>query len=151
MHDDDIPALREFVQDMIEASRRRRGVIIPNAPPSDIPSYIHLVYEKVQRERNPRHTPKTYERRSIAFTKVLDLGVGFSHWSEHWQPSYGGEMNNLLATRPLFQQEGYNLIQYRFLNGPVIDGDGYNDGTTNFYLFVELDHNSELKKNIRFK
>jgi hypothetical protein len=78
------------------------------------------------------------QRYAIQFSKVLDLGVGYSHWAEQWQKHFGGEIHSLLATRPAFQQERYNLIQYRFLNGPVIDGDGYNDGTTNFYIFVKL-------------
>lgn len=78
------------------------------------------------------------ERYAIQFSKVLDLGVGYSHWSEQWLKHFGGEIHSILATRPAFQQERYNLIQYRFLNGPVIDGDGYNDGTTNFYMFVKL-------------
>ncbi|MFZ1218419.1 MAG: hypothetical protein WAO00_03960, partial [Chthoniobacterales bacterium] len=66
------------------------------------------------------------------------LGVGYSHWSEQWQRAFGTEMNNLNATRPIAQQERYNLIQYRLLNGPVIDTDGYNDGTCNFYMLVRL-------------
>jgi hypothetical protein len=78
------------------------------------------------------------KRYAIAFSKVLDIGVGYSHWSEHWQLDYGGEIHSLLATRPIAQQERYNLLQYRFLNGPVIDGDAFNDGTCNFYMLVKL-------------
>jgi hypothetical protein len=86
-----------------------------------------------------RHGSDGLEQRfGIQFSKVLDLGVGYSHWSEQWLHHFGGEIHSLLATRPLFQQERYNLTQYRFLNGPVIDGDAFNDGTTNFYLFVKL-------------
>jgi hypothetical protein len=69
---------------------------------------------------------------------VLDIGIGSSHWSENWQAQFGGEIHSLLAPRPLFQGERYSLIQYRFLNGPVIDGDAFNDGTTNFYMLVKL-------------
>ena len=79
------------------------------------------------------------ERRfAIQFSKVLDIGIGSSHWSENWQTHFGGEIHSLLAPRPLFQGERYSLIQYRFLNGPVIDGDAFNDGTTNFYMLVKL-------------
>ena len=81
---------------------------------------------------------ETRPRFAIQFSKVLDLGVGYSHWSEQWLKHFGGEIHSLLATRPLFQQERYNLTQYRFLNGPVVDGDAFNDGTTNFYMLVKL-------------
>ena len=77
-------------------------------------------------------------RFSIQFSKVLDLGVGYSHWAEQWHMHFGGEIHSLLQRRPLMQQEQYNLTQYRFLNGPVIDGDAFNDGTCNFYMLVKL-------------
>lgn len=77
-------------------------------------------------------------RYAIQFSRVLDIGIGSSHWSENWQTHFGGEIHSLLAPRPLFQGERYSLTQYRFLNGPVIDGDAFNDGTTNFYAMVKL-------------
>ena len=78
------------------------------------------------------------KRFAIQYSKVLDMGIGSSHWSENWQTHFGGEIHALLAPRPLFQGELYSLTQYRFLNGPVIDGDAFNDGTTNFYMLVKL-------------
>jgi len=77
-------------------------------------------------------------RYAIQYSEVLDIGIGSSHWSENWQSHFGGEIHSLLQHRPLFQGEQYSLIQYRFLNGPVIDGDAFNDGTTNFYMMVKL-------------
>ena len=77
-------------------------------------------------------------RYAIQYSKVLDIGIGSSHWSESWQSHFGGEIHSLLQHRPFFQGEQYSLIQYRFLNGPVIDGDAFNDGTTNFYMMVKL-------------
>jgi hypothetical protein len=109
----------------------RGGHQIPNLPPQEIPTYGHLHYER-DGDGDIQH------RVSIQFSEVLDLGVGYSHWSEQWQRTFGTEMNNLNATRPIAQQERYNLIQYRLLNGPVIDMDGYNDGTCNFYMLVRL-------------
>lgn len=146
LQNEDNPALRRLVNRLVERVQRRRGVDIPNEPPDGIPSYVHVVYKRRVRpdvslppkDASLSLPDEVHERRSIAFTKVLDLGVGFSHWHEHWQADYGGEMQNLFATRPLFQQEQYNSIQYRFLNGPVVDGDGWNDGTTNFYMLVKL-------------
>ena len=81
---------------------------------------------------------KAEKRFAIQFSQVLDIGIGSSHWNENWQTHFGGEIHALLAPRPLFQGERYSLTQYRFLNGPVIDGDAFNDGTTNFYMFVKL-------------
>ena len=78
------------------------------------------------------------KRFAIQYSKVLDIGIGSSHWNENWQAHFGGEIHALLAPRPLFQGERYSLTQYRFLNGPVIDGDAFNDGTTNFYMMVRL-------------
>ena len=78
------------------------------------------------------------KRFAIQYSQVLDIGIGSSHWSENWQTHFGGEIHALLAPRPLFQGERYSLTQYRFLNGPVIDGDAFNDGTTNFYMLVKL-------------
>jgi hypothetical protein len=78
------------------------------------------------------------KRFAIQYSQVLDIGIGSSHWAETWQTHFGGEIHALLAPRPLFQGERYSLIQYRFLNGPVIDGDAFNDGTTNFYMMVKL-------------
>jgi hypothetical protein len=78
------------------------------------------------------------KRYAIQYSKVLDIGIGSSHWNENWQTHFGGEIHSLLAPRPLFQGERYSLTQYRFLNGPVIDGDAFNDGTTNFYMMVKL-------------
>ena len=97
-----------------------------------------------------RHGGEGPEQRfGIQFSKVLDLGVGYSHWSEQWLKHFGGEIHSLLATRPLFQQERYNLTQYRFLNGPVVDGDAFNDGTTNFYLLVKLGPADSTKTGLR--
>jgi len=106
----------------------------PNAPPHDLPAYEHVLYIKNEGADAGRAEP----RFSIAYDKILDLGVGYSHWHEHWQVCYGGEMHNLLGTNPIAAKEHYNSIQYRLLNGPVQDGDGYNDGTTNFYILVRL-------------
>ena len=78
------------------------------------------------------------QRHAIQFSKVLDLGVGFTHWSEQWHKHFGGEMHSLRGTRPIFQQDFLKMIEYRFLNGPVVDGDGYVDGTINFYMLVKL-------------
>lgn len=125
-----------LVRDLIRAMRVRTQSLIPNEPPAGIPTYTHVQY--IRADANPNLFENIEERRAISFTKVMDLGVGYSHWHEHWQKQFGGEIQGLLATRPLFQQEHFNSIMYRFLNGPVLDGDGFNDGTCNFFMLVKL-------------
>lgn len=111
--------------------KARGGDPVPNSPPLGIPVYPHVTYIRDS-------DGDEQDRPSIQFSEVLDLGVGYSHWSEQWNRAYGTEINNLAATRPIAQQEQYNLLQYRLLNGPVVDADGYNDGTCNFYMLVKL-------------
>lgn len=136
-------ALRILIDELIEAAREKRGARIPNAPPAGLPTYAHVMYER----RPPTDNPDSQRRDSINFDKVMDLGIGTSHWAEHWVSSFGGEIHSLLHRRPLFQQEQFSLAMYRFLNGPVIDGDCFVDGTTNFYMLVSLPvvvHSSEI-------
>ncbi|WP_139283237.1 hypothetical protein [Raineyella antarctica] len=136
-----VEPLDEAIAELMLRARRRAveappggwsdGLPTPNQPPHWLPTYEHIRYERADGSApQPRY--------GIQFSEVLDIGVGYSHWSEHWQSHFGGEIHSLLATRPAFQQERYNLMQYRFLNGPVMDGDAFNDGTTNFYLLVRL-------------
>jgi hypothetical protein len=103
------------------------GISVPLVPTTEFPD-DHVWNVRLLAEH----------RYAIQFSRVLDLGIGSSHWSESWQKHFGGEIHSLLAPRPLFQGERYSLTQYRFLNGPVIDGDAFNDGTTNFYMLVKL-------------
>ena len=106
-----------------------------NAPPDDVPMFEQVAYTPA----DPVSGLARHQRFGIDYKEVLDLGVGYSHWSEQWHTHFGGEIHSLLATRPSFQQERYNLMQYRFLNGPVVDGDAFNDGTSNFYMLVKLE------------
>lgn len=129
------PYVDKLIEKVVARGRARRGSTIPNRPPSGLPRYTHVGYQKVLLSAA---IGDVIERHSIDFDEVMDLGVGYSHWHEHWHLGYGGEIHSLLAKRPIAQQEGFNSILYRFLNGPVLDGDGYNDGTTNFYILVKL-------------
>ena len=158
LKEQDNRALRRIVDDLIRFAREKRKVVIPNAPPAGIATYQHVVYDLAS--QNPPSpfgsssvvTPAPavrptvvmapahdlQPRDAIDFTKVLDLGVGTSHWAEHWVTSFGGEIHSLLHRRPIFQQEQFSLALYHFLNGPVEDGDCFVDGTTNFYMLVKL-------------
>ena len=76
----------------------------------------------------------------IDFDQVLDIGVGHAHWHEQYEGVTGGEMQPMctgpVTGSPLPPISYADL--YRFANGPVRDGDGYVDGTCNFYVLVHL-------------
>ncbi len=144
-------AIGRLIDAVVEQSRSRRRVTVPNAPPPELPTYRHLVYEE-QRRTPARGAPpaRRYERTAIAFSKVMDLGIGTVHWSEQWHMGFGGEMHAIFARRPMFQQEQFGLGLYRILNGPVIDGDGWQDGTSNFYILVTLDGQASVSSTRKF-
>jgi hypothetical protein len=103
----------------------------PNPPPPDLPAWRTIEYRHVA-------TGTVDPRWGIAYDRVLDLGVGYSHWSEQYQDDWGGEIHAVRSRSALAQHEGFNSVLYRFLNGPVVDGDASIDGTTNFYMLVRL-------------
>jgi hypothetical protein len=88
----------------------------------------------------PRYTPITYQRAdgliikppAVRFQKVLDIGVGHVHHHQQYQRIAGGEIQAMLLV------DFYKAV-YRFFNGPVRDGDGYIDGTSNLYALVKHD------------
>ena len=118
---------------MIDVGRRRRGIGDASAPPAELPTYRHVEYQE-RRASGPRQ----YARHSIEFSKVMDLGVGTVHWSEQWHQGFGGELQALWSRRRYLAQEVVGMTVYRFMNGPVVDGDGWQDGTTNFYALVKI-------------
>lgn len=100
-----------------------------DAPPARTPSYAriptyeHVVYRGASGE--------TFALSSIAYRRVLDIGVGHVHHHQQYETITGGEIQPVLKSE-LFANG------YRFFNGPVYDADGYIDGTCNFYALVEL-------------
>ena len=104
--------------------------------PGWVPIYDHVTYCGPKGE--------TEIRRSIAYTRVLDIGVGHVHHHEQYEGITGGEV------QPFFigQSEPwlFNAAeQYRFMFGPIRDGDGYIDGTCNYYLLVQLADDSRIE------
>jgi hypothetical protein len=112
------------------AARAREGTL---APPPDVPSYEHVVYRA--------SSGQIASLRSIAFARVLDIGVGHVHWHEQYEGITGGEIQPMLDARFLPQVYQWG---YRYFNGSVRDGDGYIDGTCNFYALVELGEPGEI-------
>jgi hypothetical protein len=103
-------------------------------PPARYPLYEHVVYatNNATRPENPRS--------SVAYTAVLDLGVGLSHLHEQHDNRFGGELDCLLdrAIRlgPLTTPSDEEA--YRFANGPIRDFGGWVDGTCIYYMLVQL-------------
>ena len=67
---------------------------------------------------------------AISFKRVLDIGVGTVHHYQNYQRITGCEMQANLNVQ-LYAE------CYSFFNGPLSDGDGYCDGTINYYALVE--------------
>ncbi len=102
---------------------------LPNtltAPPSDlVATYTPITYER-DGDPNPIRPP------AISFKRVLDIGVGNVHHHQQYQRITGCEMQAL-------QNVPFYADCYSFFNGPLTDGDGYCDGTINYYALVEND------------
>ena len=83
------------------------------------------------------HSPVTYTRDDgepinplvVKYDKVLDIGVGHVHLHQQYQHVVGGEMQAQFIE--------WLTYVYRFFNGGVWDGDGYVDGTSNYYALVK--------------
>lgn len=98
--------------------------------PSKFPRYSHITYA------NALFPDLRQDEYSINFQSVLDLGVGSVHRHENYSEIYGGEMQPLLTDIYGFS---FYLHLYQFFNGQVRDGDGFIDGTCNYYMLVKLD------------
>lgn len=65
----------------------------------------------------------------VKYVQVLDVGVGHVHLHQQYQHVVGGELQSQFIE--------WLTYVYRFFNGGVWDGDGYVDGTSNFYILVK--------------
>ncbi len=106
------------------------------APPAGTPTYPHVTYCQGQ---------TTMSLASIDFDQVLDIGVGHVHWHEQDDRTGGGEIQPLrtgTGAGPVYLNGWFPTLDYAYLyritNGPIRDGDGYIDGTCNFYVMARL-------------
>ena len=76
------------------------------------------------------------EKLAWAYDRVLDLGVGNLHFYESWRADHGGDMQAQFVDHP-FNARAFTF-SYATFNGPIVDADGYVDGTCNFYLLVHF-------------
>lgn len=91
--------------------------------PDTVATYFPVAYKR-DGDTNPIQPP------AISFRKVLDIAVGNVHHYQQYQRITGCEMQANLDI-PLYAE------CYSFFNGPLTDGDGYCDGTINYYALVE--------------
>lgn len=91
--------------------------------PAGVAKYFPVKYER-------DGDPHALEPPAISFKKVLDIGVGTVHHHQQYQRITGCEMQANLDV-PLYAES------YSFFNGPLTDGDGYCDGTINYYALVD--------------
>ena len=102
-----------------------------NLPDSDaavadaVATYTPITYTR-DGDPNPIKPP------AISFSKVLDIGVGNVHLFQNYQRNVGCEMQAQVDV-PFY------IDLYQFFNGPCADGDGYCDGTINYYALVQND------------
>ena len=124
-------------------------------PPGRYPQYTHVTY----RANLPSLGTFSRERarRSIRYEKVLDLGVGVSHFHEQHDGRFGGETDSLSgrggttgellsgAREWLFDGRGFDAA-YRFANGPVADFGGWVDGTCIYFMLVQLKSDAQIAR-----
>ena len=111
------------------------------APPSGVPVFDHVAFCRTDvLGANP------ITLRSVRYRRVLDLGIGHVHWHEQYHRVTGGEFQPMRSGRllnaPLPPTTWLDL--YQFANGPIRDGDGYIDGTCNYYVLVQLKDDAEI-------
>lgn len=130
-------------------TRPRKGSA---TPPSRYPQYDHVTY----RSNLPNLSlSRNKVRRSIRYNRVMDLGVGVSHFHEQHDNRFGGEADSLSGRggtlggalagmrQMLFQGVTFDAA-YRYANGPVEDYGGWVDGTCIYYMLVQLKTNDAI-------
>lgn len=110
-----------FVKDLV-AEKLRENAEKNSAPPANTPIFLPIKY---RRDDGVILNPP-----AISFKRVIDIGVGAVHHHQQYQLVTGCEMQALKSV-PFYAD------LYRFFNGPLEDGDGYCDGTINYYALVE--------------
>jgi hypothetical protein len=93
------------------------------APPDGIPTHTPITYQRVA-------DGTTFAPPAIKYDRVIDIGVGHVHYYQQYQRTVGGEIQAMLLVK-------FYADLYRFFNGPLQDGDGYCDGTINYYALVK--------------
>lgn len=103
----------------------RQRVQTWGAPPSNKPTFTPVNYRRDD-------DGSIIEPPAVSYQKVIDIGVGCVHYYQQYQRHVGGEIQPLLLVK-------FYADMYRFFNGPIADGDGYCDGTINYYALVKHD------------
>jgi hypothetical protein len=122
-------------------------------PPRRYPVYDHVIYLS----NLPDWTGnRERARRSVRYVRVLDLGIGSSHYHEQHDPRFGGETDSLsgrggLAGRALeglredfFGASSFDAA-FRVANGHVEDFGGWLDGTCIYFQMVQLKSDADIR------
>jgi hypothetical protein len=109
-----------------------------SSPPHMVPAYDHVSY-------CPDGRPPVAQK-SIDYKRVLDVGVGTTHHHQQYERISGGEIQPMFIGRNNPDWLLDSADQYRFLNGPIQDADGFNDGTTHFYALVQLFDDAKIQQ-----
>ena len=142
--------------------RPPREMVLDDGPevPTWAPRYDHIRF-------SAPGCPDVW-RPSVDYARVLDLGVGHVHHHDQYELVTGGELQPLRMTRAAVSNASAGYLTkfalplvwgwlvpglagvfpwdaaktyadgYRLFNGPVRDGDGFVDGTCNYYVLVQL-------------
>ncbi len=125
----------DLVKAIVERLGDQTGDVAPPAWTPPLPTFAQVIHCRTD-VLGTREIPLL----AVRYERVLDVGVGHVHWCEQYQPIYGGELQPLRTGRLLgdpFPSVTYADL-YQIFNGPIRDGDGFIDGTCNYYTMVQL-------------
>jgi hypothetical protein len=85
-----------------------------------------------------RYSPSIIKTR-IKIKEVLDIGVGNPHRYEHCRKHLGGELQDFFADHEGHPEDIHSTVMSNaMVLNSLVDGNGYNDGTLNFFMLAKV-------------